>query len=72
MSIQTTNAPAGSVFDIRAVLRAIGSFLISLTAAARMSHEIERLMSMSDSELSRLGLRREEIVRHVFGMRALD
>lgn len=33
--------------------------------------QIERLQALSDAELSRIGLRREDILRHVFRDRAV-
>jgi hypothetical protein len=72
MTTQITNAPARPFLDLRALLRSIGVFFINMTNAAQMSHEIERLMAMSDGELARRGLRREDIVRHVFGMSVID
>jgi hypothetical protein len=34
--------------------------------AARCAREAERLLAKSDEELARLGLRRDEVVRHAF------
>lgn len=72
MTSPTTNAPARPALDllssILAVFRGFGRFVYSLTLAARISSEIDQLLAMSDADLARKGLRREDVVRHVFGM----
>ncbi|MSU90178.1 DUF1127 domain-containing protein [Rhodobacteraceae bacterium 2CG4] len=40
--------------------------LVEIGAASGRMQELERLQAMSDEELAELGLRREDIVRHVF------
>ena len=55
------------------VLSRIGEFFAALAravftarAAEARVHEMERLMAKSDAELAEIGLRREDIARHVF------
>ena len=71
MTSPTTNAPARPQFDLRAMFDGISAFFFSLTTAARMSQEIDRLLAMSDDDLASRGLRREDVVRHVFGLSML-
>lgn len=40
--------------------------LVEIGNAAGRMQELERLQAMNDEELAELGLRREDIVRHVF------
>ena len=63
-----THAPATT-----GILPRIGGFFAGLAqavftarAAEARVHEMERLMAKSDAELAELGLRREDIARHVF------
>jgi hypothetical protein len=72
MNTPSTNAPARSFFDVRAILRGIADFFDLLTTAARMSEETSRLMALSDKDLARRGLRREDVVRHVYGLPLID
>ena len=51
---------------IGAGLAAVGRFLSDLSNARRCALEAERLMALSDAQLARRGLRRDEIVSHVF------
>jgi len=56
-----------SVWDrLGAPFRAIFGALVNLSEANVRVREIDRLHTMSDAELNRLGLTREGIVRHVF------
>jgi hypothetical protein len=41
-------------------------FLCDLSNARQCALEVERLMALSDAELARRGLKRDEIVRYVF------
>jgi hypothetical protein len=45
---------------------AVMRFLSALSAARSCARELERLSALSDSALARRGLRRDEIVQHVF------
>jgi len=57
----------------RAVLDRIGAgftavmrFLCDLSNARRCAAEVERLMALPDTELARLGVKRDEIVSYAF------
>lgn len=66
MATHSTDTLTRPTLDWRAPLRAIGDFLHLLTAAGQVSREIEALQSMSDEQLARRGLSRDDIVRHAF------
>lgn len=51
---------------ILAPVRAFGAFMVRLSEANVRVRELERLSAMSDAELSKAGLAREDIVRHVY------
>jgi hypothetical protein len=51
---------------IRAGFAAAMRFLCDLSNARRCALEVERLMALSDAELARRGLKRDEIVAYVF------
>lgn len=68
MTAQSTNVtPIRSAF---APILAAGRVLVNVVAAtshaARCAREAERLLAMSDSELAKLGLRRDQIVQYAF------
>jgi hypothetical protein len=50
----------GGVGRFRAILR-------DFAAVVRAARETERLLGCSDAELERRGLRRSELVSHIFG-----
>ncbi|MEM7024546.1 MAG: hypothetical protein AAF637_18505 [Pseudomonadota bacterium] len=59
--------PRGAILArIRAGFARLVGVLDDITNAHYCSHEIQRLMSLSDEELARQGLKRQEIVHHVF------
>jgi len=64
VSIDFASAPAAP--RPRGILARIGGFFTDLAAARSRSEEVARLNAKSDAELARMGLRREDIVRHVF------
>lgn len=45
---------------------AIGGFLVRMMDGNDRVREVEKLNAMSDAQLARRGLKRENIVRHVF------
>ena len=47
-------------------ISAVASLLISASQASRRLRLVERLQLKSDAELADLGIRREDIIRHVF------
>jgi hypothetical protein len=51
---------------IGAGFAAVMRFLCDLSNARRCALELERLMSLSDAQLERRGLKRDEIVHYVF------
>ncbi len=63
-----THAPAatGVLTRIGEFFAALGRAVFTARAAEARVHEMERLMAKSDAELAELGLRREDIARHVF------
>ena len=64
----TTNAsPIRSAFaPVLAAGRGLYGLLATTARAARCAREAERLFAMSDAELARLSLRRDQIVQHAF------
>jgi len=51
---------------LRTVFASIGEALVAYGEARARTHEVERLMSMSDAQLEKIGLRREDIGRYVY------
>lgn len=51
---------------LMAPLRAIGRFFITVMEQNSRVQLVERLNAKSDAELAKMGLRRDEIVHHVF------
>ncbi|WP_204115436.1 DUF1127 domain-containing protein [Shimia biformata] len=72
MALTDTHATTEVVesFSIKSALAApfvaVGNFLVKLAEANSRVQKVERLNAMSDDELKKIGLRREDIVRHVF------
>ncbi|MEM6890450.1 MAG: DUF1127 domain-containing protein [Pseudomonadota bacterium] len=67
----THHASAGDVIKsafaaIERFFAGIGNTMISVAEGNRRIHMVARLQEKSDAELQDLGLRREDIVRHVF------
>ncbi|MEL6684146.1 MAG: DUF1127 domain-containing protein [Pseudomonadota bacterium] len=48
------------------ILGAISQFFTRLTAAQNRSTDVQRMQSLSDAELAKMGLNRDDIVRHVY------
>ncbi|MDJ0630232.1 MAG: hypothetical protein QNJ44_18400 [Rhodobacter sp.] len=72
MAFHSDTYPSGSGAVQRIAART-GEWLASLgrsvfiaRAAEARVHEMERLMAKSDAELAEIGLRREDVARHVF------
>ncbi|MEM9578747.1 MAG: DUF1127 domain-containing protein [Pseudomonadota bacterium] len=53
-------------WGIKSFFAICGNAMISASAANRRLQTVERLNRKSDAELAALGIRREDIVRHVF------
>lgn len=47
-------------------LKAIWNALVAAGENSKRMQRIQRLQSLSDEQLSKLGMKREEIVQHVF------
>lgn len=62
--VQATTAPA--INPIAGVFNRILDALISVSETNHRVREVERLQAMSDDQLAKRGLRREDIARHVF------
>ena len=56
----------GVLHAVKATFSALGGFFLSIYQANHRMHHVERLKAKSDAELKELGLRREDIARHVF------
>jgi hypothetical protein len=67
MAVHSTNIPGGALLAPFAnAARRIGAALLGMSRAVRCARAAERLLALSDADLARLGLRREEVVSHVF------
>ncbi len=51
---------------IRRVFAAIGNMFVEIAETNARVRQIEKLNNKSDAQLAQLGLRREDIARHVF------
>lgn len=60
-----TAASGRLVEALRSLFGRIGDTFAALETAVRQSHAYETLSRMSDSELARRGLTRQDIARHV-------
>ena len=54
---------------IAAGFAAVVRFLCDLSDARKCAEDVQRLMALSDAELARRGIRRDEIVAYAFGNR---
>lgn len=61
-----SDLPHRIIEGARAVFSVIGHAMVSAAAANRRMAIVEKLQAKSDAELAEMGLRREDIVRHVF------
>lgn len=48
------------------ILQRIGAFFVRLSENNHRIRRVEQLNAMTDAQLEKLGIRREDIVRHVF------
>lgn len=62
--VSTTHIPTTN--SIASFLNRVLEGLISISETNHRIVEVERLQTMSDAELAKRGLRREDIARHVF------
>lgn len=51
---------------ITAPFRAVGNFLVAIMESNSRVQYVDRLNEMSDEQLAERGIKREEIVQHVF------
>ena len=49
-----------------AAFAAVGNWLISIAEADDKSRRVQELEALSDAQLAKIGLQRQDIVRHVF------
>jgi uncharacterized protein YjiS (DUF1127 family) len=63
--IQTSAPVAGTGF-LRHIGESILTFFVNIAEANSRVREAERLNAMTDAELEKIGLKREDIARHVF------
>ncbi|MGR3494187.1 DUF1127 domain-containing protein [Citreimonas sp.] len=61
-----TSAPHSGTGFFHNVGSAILNFFTAIAESNSRMREAERLNAMSDQELARIGLKREDIARHVF------
>jgi hypothetical protein len=66
-AITTTTNPVRAVFHrVGAFLRGVAETIGDASHVARCANEAERLFEMSDAELARRGLKRDQIIQHAF------
>jgi hypothetical protein len=64
--ITAHSTTTGRRSGFRAVLAAIGEFFETAAASNRRVRQVQYLQSLSDAELAKRGIKREEIVHRVF------
>ena len=64
--LSTTDFAVNTPSVVQKMKSAISSIFTSMIEARSRQGQIQTLYSMSDAELAGIGLRREDIVRHVF------
>lgn len=67
----THTTPQPRSFGFARLFSAIGTALVALAEADSHVRRVQALNEKSDAELARMGLKREDIVRHVFGVHYL-
>lgn len=64
---QLTNAPHGIIAgSITGFFQSLFNGLIAIAESNSRVKEVDRLNALSDAQLARIGLRREDITRYVF------
>ena len=58
--------PSKALTKLATVFRSIGTALINASEASSRIRKIEALQAKSDAELAQMGLKRDQIVHHVF------
>lgn len=51
---------------IRWILTSVGAFFVQIAEANSRAQAVQQLSALTDSELAKRGIKRDEIVRHVF------
>ncbi len=64
--LSTTDFAANTPSVGQKIKSALGSFFTSIVRARSRQDQVQALDKMSDAELAEIGIRREDIVRHVF------
>ncbi|MFK7762384.1 MAG: DUF1127 domain-containing protein [Roseobacter sp.] len=54
------------IAQVKSFFSVVGTSLVMAASTNRRLHLVDRLSAKSDAELAALGIRREDIVRHVF------
>ncbi|WOI33171.1 DUF1127 domain-containing protein [Tritonibacter scottomollicae] len=66
-----TNAQANNTFNPLALIagffRAIGNGLVHIAESNHRVNRARTLMALSDEELAQRGMKRDDVVKHVFG-----
>ena len=70
--IEPRNTGRAVLAKVRSAFGRMSGFLSTIATARSCALETERLMALSDRELARLGLKRGEIVQHVFRTQLRD
>ncbi|WP_306045471.1 DUF1127 domain-containing protein [Nioella sp. MMSF_3534] len=65
-TIALSPAATGTASPIRSVFAALMRVFSAYDAAQSRANQVQRLNGMTDAELARIGLRREDIARYVF------
>lgn len=65
-TITVRETPEAGLARIRAGLGHVTAFFYTVWTAHQCSLEAQRLMALSDDELARHGLKRQDIVQHAF------
>ncbi|MGA9411254.1 MAG: DUF1127 domain-containing protein [Roseobacter sp.] len=63
---QGSDIAHGVLNSLKAFFSKVGGAMISVAEANQRVRAVERLNEKSDAELAKMGIRREDIVRHVF------
>ncbi len=67
MAYTTANTAADrSGNPLTTAFAAIGNWLISISESTARARRVEQLQNLSDAQLAELGIKRQDIVRHVF------
>jgi len=65
-SVAAGDIVKSAIAAVAGFFRSIGKSMMSAAEANHRLKTVERLQAKSDAELTAMGLRREDIIRHVF------